>query len=87
MGKEREGSRRKKRGRRRRKERMGNILGWGEKQGKKEENAPHEKVLGVTHALDPKRAVKEAKRQQRLRKNIKKTELKPGRMFYLEASN
>lgn len=31
MGKEREGSRIKKRGSRRRKGRMGNILGWGEK--------------------------------------------------------
>lgn len=46
MGKERKGSRRKKRGSRRRKERMGNILGWGEKQGKKKESAFREEVLG-----------------------------------------
>lgn len=37
---------------------MGNILGWGEKQGKKKESAFREEVLGgVTRALDPKGAV------------------------------
>lgn len=35
----------------------------------------------------PKEQFKEARRQQRLRKSIKQTELKPGRMFYLEPSN
>lgn len=35
----------------------------------------------------PKEQSKEARQQQSLRKGIKKTEMKPGRMLYLEVSN